>query len=77
MYTVILNALKAVLKVSAQAGQSGGVHKTSVEPTAQDGDFRKLKRYKSPYSGDTAETAKKSTISVPKPVWRRDRIPPP
>jgi hypothetical protein len=31
MYTVTLNELKAVLKVSAQAGQSGGVNKTPVE----------------------------------------------
>jgi hypothetical protein len=31
MYTVTLNELKAVMKVSAQAGQNGGVNKTSVE----------------------------------------------
>jgi hypothetical protein len=31
MYTVILNEMKAVLKVSALAGQSGTVYKTLVE----------------------------------------------
>jgi hypothetical protein len=31
MYTVTLNELKAILKVSAQAGKSGTVNKTSVE----------------------------------------------
>jgi hypothetical protein len=35
-YMVTLNELKAVLKVSAQAGQSGAVNKTSVESKAQD-----------------------------------------
>jgi hypothetical protein len=31
VYPVTLNELKAILKVSAQAGQSGAVKKTSVE----------------------------------------------
>jgi hypothetical protein len=40
MYAVTLSEQKAVLKVSAQAGQSGAVNKTSVESTAQDDDFQ-------------------------------------
>jgi hypothetical protein len=43
MYTVTLNELKAVLKVSPQAGQSGAVNKTSVESTAQEDDFREVR----------------------------------
>jgi hypothetical protein len=54
-YMVTLNELNAVLKVSAQAGQSGGVNKTSVESSAQ-----------GYYSDDTSQTAKMSTILVPK-----------
>jgi hypothetical protein len=34
MYTVTLNELKAILKVSAQAGQSGVVNKILVESMA-------------------------------------------
>jgi hypothetical protein len=34
MHTVTLNELKGILKVSAQAGQSDVVNKTSVESTA-------------------------------------------
>jgi hypothetical protein len=45
MYAITLNEMKAVLKVSAQAGQSGAVNKTSVESMAQD-DFQKVKRHK-------------------------------
>jgi hypothetical protein len=36
MYTVTLNELKAILKTSAQARQSGVVNITSVTSTAQD-----------------------------------------
>jgi hypothetical protein len=66
MYTVTLNELKTVLKVSAQAGQSGGVNKTSVESPAQNDDFREVKRRKRRYSDDTSQRDKKSIISVPK-----------
>jgi hypothetical protein len=38
MYTVTLNELKAAMKASVKAGQSGAVNKSSVESTAQD-DF--------------------------------------
>jgi hypothetical protein len=41
MYMVTLKELKAILKVSAQAGQSGVVNKTSVKSMAQDDSFRK------------------------------------
>jgi hypothetical protein len=63
MYTVTLNELKAVLKVSAQAGESGVVNKTSVKSMAQDDDVHKVKRRKKRIS--TSQTAKKSTKSVP------------
>jgi hypothetical protein len=66
MYTVTLNELKAVLKVSAQAGQSEGVNKTSVESTAQNDNFREVKTRKRRHSDDTSHTANKSTISGPK-----------
>jgi hypothetical protein len=65
MYTVTLNELKAVLKVSAQAGQSDAVKKTSVESTAQHDDFREVKRRMKHSSNDTSQTAKKSTKPVP------------
>jgi hypothetical protein len=61
-----LNELKAILKVNAQAGQSGAVTKTSLESTAQDDDFQEVKRRKRHISNDTSETAKKTTVSVPK-----------
>jgi hypothetical protein len=57
--------LKAILKVNAQAGQSGAVNKTSLESTAQDDDLQEVKIYKRPISNDTSESAKKSTKSVP------------
>jgi hypothetical protein len=41
---VCMNVLKAVLKVSAQAGQSGAVNKTSVESTAQVDDSHYVQR---------------------------------
>jgi hypothetical protein len=43
MYTVTLNKLKTVLKLSAQAGQSGALNETSAESTAQDDDFQEVK----------------------------------
>jgi hypothetical protein len=65
MYTVTLNELKAILKVSAQGRQSGAVTKTSVESTAQDDDFLEVKRNKRHTSSDTSQTAKKSTKRAP------------
>jgi hypothetical protein len=65
MYAVTLNELQAVLNVSAQAGQSGAVNKTSVETTAPDDDFREVKRRKKHFSNDTSQTAKRSTKPVP------------
>jgi hypothetical protein len=53
--------MKAVSKVSAQAGQSGVVDKTSVESTAQDDDFQAVKRCKRHISNNTSQTAKNST----------------
>jgi hypothetical protein len=44
MYMVTLNELKAVLKVSAQAGQSGAGNKTSMVSTTHD-DFQEVKRH--------------------------------
>jgi hypothetical protein len=46
VYRATLNKLKAVLKMSAQAGQDNTVNKTSVESVAQDDDFQELKRRK-------------------------------
>jgi hypothetical protein len=68
MYRVTANELKTVLKVNAQAGQNGAVKKTSVESTAQDYDFREIKRSKRLFSTDTSQTAKKSTKPVPTPA---------
>jgi hypothetical protein len=42
MYAVTLNELKAVLKVSAKAGQNDVVDKTSMDPMAQDNDFQEV-----------------------------------
>jgi hypothetical protein len=67
LYAVTLNELKAVLKVSAQEGQSGAVNKSSVESTAQDDDFHEVTRpqsYKS-ISNNTSQTTKKSTKQIP------------
>lgn len=52
-YMVTLNELKAVLQVSAQAGQSGVANKTLVESMAQE-----EKRRKRQISTDTLQTAK-------------------
>jgi hypothetical protein len=65
MYAVTLNELKAILKVSAQAGQSGAVNKSSVESTAQANDFQEVKGCKRHISNNASQTAKKSTKPVP------------
>jgi hypothetical protein len=62
MYTVTLIQLKAV---SAQAKHSDAVNKTSSESTAQDDDFREVKKRKRHNSNDTSQSAKKSTKRVP------------
>jgi hypothetical protein len=62
---VTLNELKAVLKVSAQAGQSGAVNKTLVESTAQDSDFQEVKKCKGHICNNTLQTAEKFTKPVP------------
>jgi hypothetical protein len=67
MYIATLNELKVVLKVNAQAGQSGIANNTSFESTAQDDEFRELKRRKRCHSDDTSQTAKKSIIPIPNP----------
>jgi hypothetical protein len=59
MYIVTPNELKAVLKMSAQEGQSGAVNKTSVESTAQDDDFQEIKRRKRHIYNATSQIAKK------------------
>jgi hypothetical protein len=41
---VTLNELKAVLKMSSEAGKSGAVNKTSVASTAQHDDFQEVKK---------------------------------
>jgi hypothetical protein len=74
MYMVTLNKLKAILKVSAQAGQSGAVNKTSVELIAQDDDFQELKRHKRNIYKDTTQTAKNLNESVP--TSAAGRLPP-
>jgi hypothetical protein len=65
MYMVTLNELKAVLKVNAQAGQSGEENKTSVESVAQDDDFWEVKRCRRHISNETSQTTKKSPKPVP------------
>jgi hypothetical protein len=57
--------LKAVLKMSAQAGQSGSVNKTSVDTTVQDDDIREVKRRKRHIYNDISQTAKESIKPVP------------
>jgi hypothetical protein len=59
MYTVTLNELKAILKVSAQAGQSGSVNKTLVESMAQD-NFWEVKTCKRDISNNTSQIQNKS-----------------
>jgi hypothetical protein len=65
IYRLTLNELKAILKVSAQAGQSSAVNKTSVESTAQDDDFQQVKRLKRHICNFTSQIAKESTKPVP------------
>jgi hypothetical protein len=65
MFTVTLNGLKAVLKMSAQAGQSGVVKKTSVGSVAQDDDFREENICMWHISNYTSQTTKKSTKLAP------------
>jgi hypothetical protein len=55
MYTVTLNELKVVFKVSAQAGQTD-----EVESTARDG-LHEVKRCKRYISIDTSQKTKRST----------------
>jgi hypothetical protein len=57
--------LKAVLKMSAQAGQSSAMNKTSVDAKVQDDDFQDVKRHKRHISNDTSQTTKESTKQVP------------
>jgi hypothetical protein len=65
MYTVTLNELKCVLKVSAKAGQNCVMNKTSVESATQDDDFQEVKRCKRNIFNYTSQSAKKSTKPVP------------
>jgi hypothetical protein len=65
MYTITVNELMAVSKVSAQAGQGGVVNKTSVESVAQEDDFEAVKSCKMHISNNTSQTAKKLTKPVP------------
>jgi hypothetical protein len=65
MYAVTLNELKAVLMVSAQAGQSDAVNKTSVESAAHVDDFQEVKRRKRHVSNNISQTAVKSTKLAP------------
>jgi hypothetical protein len=65
MYAVTLKELKAVVKVSAQAGQNDAINKTSVESTAQDDDFHEIERRKRHISNYTLQTAYKSTKPIP------------
>jgi hypothetical protein len=60
-----VNEPKAILKVSAQAGQTDAENKTSVESTVQDDDFHEVKRSKRQVSIDTSQAANKSTKPVP------------
>jgi hypothetical protein len=57
--------MKGVNKVRAQAGDSGAVNKASVKTTAQDDDFKQVKRHKRYISNDTLHTAKKLNKKVP------------
>jgi hypothetical protein len=65
MYDVTLNELKAVLKVSAHAGQSDAMSKTSVRSTAHDDYFQEVKRRRRRISNNTSQTAEKSSKPVP------------
>jgi hypothetical protein len=65
MYAVMLNGPKAVIKINAPAGPSGAVKGTSMESTAQDEDFREIKRRRRHTSNNISQTAKKSTKPAP------------
>jgi hypothetical protein len=62
MHTVTLIELKAV---SAQAKHSNSLNKISSESTAQNDDFREVKKRKWHNSDDTSQSAKNSTKTVP------------
>jgi hypothetical protein len=47
---------KVILKMSAQAGQSGAVNETSVESTTQNDNFQGVKYHKRNISNDTSDT---------------------
>jgi hypothetical protein len=64
MCLATLHELKAILKVNAQAEQSGAVNKTSGESMAQDGHFQKVKRRKRQIYHDTSQAAKKTPWSL-------------
>jgi hypothetical protein len=65
IYTVTLNELKAVLKMRAQAGQSGAVNKTSLDSMTLDDDSQEVKRRKRHICNNSSQTATKSTKPVP------------
>jgi hypothetical protein len=62
MYTVTPIELKVV---SAQAKYSDSLNNTSSESTAQDDDFREVKKRKGHNSDGTSQSAKNSTKTVP------------
>jgi hypothetical protein len=64
MHTVQLNELKAFLKVTAQARQSGVVKKPEGNQMAQDDDFQDVKRSKRHISNNTLQTTKMATKPV-------------
>jgi hypothetical protein len=56
IYTATLNELKTILKVSAQAGQSGAVHTNSVESTAQDDNVQEVRDARCVISNDNSQS---------------------
>jgi hypothetical protein len=66
MHSVTLNELKAVLKVSAEEGQSDAANKISVESTVQDDAFQEVKRRMRHISNNTSQTGKNSTKAFPR-----------
>jgi hypothetical protein len=65
IYKITLKELKFDLKLSANAGPSGGLIKSSLESTAPDDNFQEVKRHKRHNSNNIRQTAKKSTKPVP------------
>jgi hypothetical protein len=61
IYTVTLNELTAM---SARAKHSDSLNKISPESTAQNDDFREVKKRKRHNSDGTSESAKNSTKTV-------------